>query len=111
MDKEQIHRGCSGDTEYANESELRRVLEERNLYAVSTFTPSYQATWWSGRAQHHGRHTDYVAVSDEWRDLSAKPAKPACDSTAWRIDRPCASQSINVVATGVSPTVRSKALA
>ena len=26
--------------------------DERNLHAVSTFTPAYQPTWWSGRAQH-----------------------------------------------------------
>ena len=60
-------------TENANGSELHGVLEERNLYAVSTFMPNYQATRWSGRAQHHGRRVDYIAVSDGWRDLSAKP--------------------------------------
>ena len=63
---------CPGDPESANGSELRRVLEERNLYAVSTFAPNYQATCWSGRAQHHGRRIDFIAVSYEWRDLSAK---------------------------------------
>ena len=63
---------CPGDPESANGSELRRVLEERNLYAVSTFAPNYQATCWSGRAQHHGRRIDFIAVSYEWRNLSAK---------------------------------------
>ena len=63
---------CPGDPENASGSELRRVLEERNLYAVSTFEPNCQATCWSGRAQHHGRRIDFIAVSYEWRDLSAK---------------------------------------
>ena len=65
---------CPSDTENANGSELRRVLEVKNLYGVSTFTPNYQATWWSGRAQHNGRRNDYIAVSDIWTDLSAKPS-------------------------------------
>ena len=65
---------CPGDVENANGSELRRVLEERNLHAVSTFTLVYQPTWWSGRAQHRGRRIDYVAVSSDWTDDAAKPA-------------------------------------
>ena len=64
---------CPADVENANGSELRRVLEERNLHAVSTFTPVYQPTWWSGRAQHRGRRVDYVAVSSDWTDDAAKP--------------------------------------
>ena len=59
--------------ENANGSEFRRALEERNLLAVSTFTPVYQPTWWSGRAQHRGRRIDYVAVSSDWTDDAAKP--------------------------------------
>ena len=46
---------CPSDMENASGSEPRRVLEERNLHALSTFTPAYQPTWWSGRAQHRGR--------------------------------------------------------
>ena len=65
---------CPGDVENANGSELRRVLEERNLHAVSTFTPVYQPTWWSGRAQHRGRRIDYVVVSSDWTDDAAKLA-------------------------------------
>ena len=75
------------DTEDANGSELRRVLEERNLYAISTFTPNNQATWWSGRAQHHGRRIEYIAVNDEWKDLSAKPSTlPAVQMPGEAID-------------------------
>ena len=44
--------GCPRDVANANGSELRTVFEERNLHAVSTFTPVFQPTWWSGRAQH-----------------------------------------------------------
>ena len=53
-----------------NGSELRRVLEERNLYAVSTFTPRRP-----GGAGEHNITADastYIAMSDEWRDSSAK---------------------------------------
>ena len=69
--QEQIH--VPVDVENANGSEFRRALEERNLFAVSTFTPVYQPTWWSGRAQHRGRRIDYVAVSSDWTDDTAKP--------------------------------------
>ena len=64
---------CPGDVKNANGSEFRRALEERNLFAVSTFTPVYQPTWWSGRAQHRGRRIDCVAVSTDWTDDTAKP--------------------------------------
>ena len=75
------------DIENANGSELRRVLEDRNLYAISTFTPNNQATWWSGRPQHHGRRIEYIAVNDEWKDLSAKPSTlPAVQMPGEAID-------------------------
>ena len=68
-------------------NELRRVLEERNLHAVSTFTPVYQPTWWSGWAQHRGRRIDYVAVSSDWRDDAAKPTTlPAIQLSGESID-------------------------
>ena len=72
--KSRFFGSCPGDVENANGSEFGRVLEERNLLAVSTFTPVYQPTWWSGRAQHRGRRIDYVAVSSDWTDDAAKPA-------------------------------------
>ena len=73
---------CPADVENTSGSELRRVLEERNLHAVSTPTRVYQSTWWSGRAQHRGSRIDYVAVSSDWTDDAAK-TDPVCDSTSW----------------------------
>ena len=79
--------GCPSDMENANGSELQRVLEERNLHAVSTFTPAYQPTWWSGRVQHRGRRIDYVAVSSDWRDDAAKPTTlPAIQLSGESVD-------------------------
>ena len=78
---------CLRDTEIANGSEQRRVLEEKSLYAVSTFTSNCQATWWCGRARHHGRRIDYVAVSGDWRDMSANSTTlPAIQSPGESID-------------------------
>ena len=47
---------------------------KRGTYLHAVFTPVYQPTWWSVRAQHRGRRIDYVAASSDWTDDAAKPA-------------------------------------
>ena len=87
---------CPGDMENVNGSEMRRVLEERNLHAVATFTPTYLPTWWSGREQHRGRRIDHVLVRGGWREDSEQPTTLLAIQLP---DRPSACQSVLVVAT------------
>ena len=83
MPKSRFIGSCTGDVENANGSEFSKAHVERNLFAVSTFTPVYQPTWWSGRAQHRGRRIDYVACQQRLDGRYRKTDDPASDSTSW----------------------------